>query len=59
MVTCTDDKELVQFLNNIKLKELSETLAKVLDEPIKEWEIHQVISHCTAAHGMNFPHGDK
>lgn len=42
--TCTDDNELAQFLKDIKLKELSKPMAKELDEPIKEWEIQQVIS---------------
>lgn len=42
--TCTDDKELDQFLTNIKLPELSESMAKELDEPIRESEIQQIIS---------------
>lgn len=32
-----------QFLNHIKLAELTESMAKELDEPIEEWEIKQVI----------------
>lgn len=35
---------MAQFLKNIELKELPEPVAKELDEPIKEWDIHQVIS---------------
>uniref|UniRef100_A0A3P8SZA0 Reverse transcriptase domain-containing protein n=1 Tax=Amphiprion percula TaxID=161767 RepID=A0A3P8SZA0_AMPPE len=42
--TCTDDEELAKFLNDIELQELSESMAKELDEPIRESEIQQVIS---------------
>lgn len=42
--TCSDDVEIQEFLNHIKLTELSEASAKELDEPIEEWEIKQVIS---------------
>lgn len=35
---------MARFLKGIKLKELSESMAKELDEPIKESEIQQVIS---------------
>uniref|UniRef100_A0A3Q1CI10 Reverse transcriptase domain-containing protein n=1 Tax=Amphiprion ocellaris TaxID=80972 RepID=A0A3Q1CI10_AMPOC len=42
--TCTDDKELAKFLKDIELQELSEFMAKELDEPIREPEIQQVIS---------------
>lgn len=42
--TCTDDEELAQFLKDIKVKELSEPMAKELDGLIKEWEVQQVIS---------------
>lgn len=42
--TCTDDKELAQFLKDINLKELSEPKAKELDEPITQCEIQLIIS---------------
>ena len=35
---------MAQFLKDIKLKELPESMAKELDEPIKELEIRQIIS---------------
>ena len=42
--TCTNDEELAQFLKDIKLKELPESMARELDEPIKDLEIRQIIS---------------
>ena len=42
--TCSDDNILAAFLNNIKFNELTETMAKDLDELIKESEIIETIS---------------
>lgn len=42
--TCTNDEEMSQFLNDIKLKELPESMARELDEPVKELKIRQIIS---------------
>lgn len=42
--TCSDNDKLEQFLKHIKLSELSKLTSEKLDEPIKEWEIKQVIS---------------
>lgn len=36
MDTCTNDEELAQFLKDIKLKQLPKSMARELDEPIKE-----------------------
>lgn len=43
--TCTDDRELAQFLKDIKVQELSQSMGKQLDEPIRKSEIEQVISN--------------
>ena len=42
--TCSDGNALRSFLENIKLTELSETMAKDMDEPIEEWEIKETIA---------------
>lgn len=44
MDTCINDEEMSQFLKDIKLKELPESMARELDEPVKELEIRQIIS---------------
>lgn len=44
MDTCTDDAKLAEFLNNIKVTELTERTATELDKSIEELEIRQVIS---------------
>lgn len=42
--TCTDDIELTEYLNDVGLNELPESMAKELDEPIRESEILDWIS---------------
>lgn len=43
--TCEDDNTLSDFLEKIHLKTLPESVAKEIDEPIREQEILQVISN--------------
>lgn len=42
--TCMDNIELAEFLNDVRLTELLESMAKELDEPIRESEILEGIS---------------
>uniref|UniRef100_A0A8C8E244 Reverse transcriptase domain-containing protein n=1 Tax=Oryzias sinensis TaxID=183150 RepID=A0A8C8E244_9TELE len=41
--TCPDESTIAQYLQNINVPELSDTVAKELDEPVQDWEIKQVI----------------
>lgn len=41
--TCSDETKIANYLQNINVSELSDTVAKQLDEPIQEGEIRKVI----------------
>lgn len=42
--TCSDETRIANYLQNIHVSELSDTIAKQLDEPIRKGEIENVIS---------------